>query len=96
MSNETSSIIRNPERAVIRNHQLSLEDALEVTITDLLRDQDDKGTSVSKADLILIFALYEGGIKEFYKLYKDYVLAGQKKNYFAIDKPHWFLKKLCD
>lgn len=79
----------------IRHHQIEIEHAAELQVTDLLKE-DDNNVAISKADLILIFALYRGGIIEFFELYKSYVVECQRKRWRACDKPHWYLKRLCD
>lgn len=82
----------------IRHHQIEIEKAMELQITDLLKEgQDERDRiSISKADIILIFALYKGGMIEFFELYKNYVADCQRRRWRACDKPHWFLKRLCD
>lgn len=82
----------------IRHHQVEIEKAIELQITDLLKEghEEKDGISISKADIILVFALYKGGLIEFFELYKQYVSECQRRRWRACDKPHWFLKRLCD
>lgn len=82
----------------LRHHQISYDVASRLTITDLLKDKDmdNAGIAISKADIILIYALYTGGIKEFFELYQEYVRMGYEREWFAFSKPHWYLKSLCD
>ena len=55
----------------LRNHQIETDRALELQVTDLLKDSDEERIAISKADIILIFSIYEGGIIEFFNLYKN-------------------------
>ena len=80
----------------LRNHQIETDRALELQVTDLLKDADEERIAISKADLILIFTIYDDGIKEFFKLYKEYVEECKQRRWKAIDKPHWFLKRSID
>ena len=80
----------------LRHHQIYIERADELKVTDLLKDTDEEGIAISKADLILIFTIYDDGIKEFFKLYKEYVEECKQRRWKVIDKPHWFLKRNCD
>ena len=57
----------------LRHHQIYIERADELKVTDLLKDTDEEGIAISKADIILIFSIYEGGIIEFFNLYKKYI-----------------------
>ena len=65
-------------------------------VTDLLKDSDEERIAISKADIILIFSIYEGGIIEFFNLYKKYIMECKQKRWKACDKPHWFLKRSID
>ena len=80
----------------IRHHQIEIDRAMELQVTDLLKDTDEEKIAISKADLILIFSIYEGGVIEFFNLYKDYVNDCRQKRWKAVDKPHWFIKRKCD
>lgn len=80
----------------IRHHQIDIERALELQVTDLLKDKDDEQIAVSKADIILIFSIYEGGIIEFFNLYRKYINDCRQKRFRAVDKPHWMLKRSID
>lgn len=80
----------------LRHHQIYLERAMELQVTDLLKDSDDEQIAISKADIILIFSIYKGGIIEFFELYKSYVNDCRQKRYKAVDKPHWALKRSID
>ena len=80
----------------LRHHQIYIERADELKVTDLLKDTDEEGIAISKADLILIFTIYDDGIKEFFRLYKNYIEECKQRRWRAVDKPHWFLKRNCD
>lgn len=81
----------------LRHHQIYIERAMELQVTDLLKDTDDEeNIAISKADIILIFSIYKGGIIEFFELYKAYVNDCRQKHYRAVDKPHWRLKRSID
>lgn len=80
----------------LRNHQIETDRALELQVTDLLKDSDEERIAISKADIILIFSIYEGGIIEFFNLYKKYIMECKQKRWKACDKPHWFLKRSID
>lgn len=88
--------MENKGQFELRHHQIEIEIALELQVTDLLKDKDDIGIAISKADIILIFSIYKGGIIEFFEIYKNYILDCKQKRFRAVDKPHWFLKRLCD
>ena len=80
----------------LRHHQIYIERADELKVTDLLKDTDEEGIAISKADLILIFTIYDDGIKEFFKLYKKYIEECKQRRWNVIDKPHYFLKRSID
>lgn len=81
----------------IRHHQIEIDLAVELQVTDLLKDEDDENKiAISKADIILIFSIYKGGIIEFFELYKKYVSDCKHRRWRAVDKPHWFLKRSID
>ena len=80
----------------LRHHQVEIDIATELQVTDLLKDKDERGIAISKADLILIFSIYKGGVIEFFEIYKSYVIDCKQKRFRGCDKPHWFLKRLCD
>lgn len=85
----------------IRHHQLPTQEARELQVTDLLKEDRElsnpaDGIALSKADIILIYALYKGGIIEFFELYMEYVRVADKKRWKGCDKPHWFLKRSID
>ena len=84
----------------IRHHQIETERARELKVTDLLKEYEGtpqaERIALSKADIILIYGLYENGVKEFFKLYKEYVEECSGKRYKACDKPHWYLKRSID
>lgn len=79
-----------------RYYQLTIEDALNLKIIDLFQDTDTQGQRfLSRADLILIFYLYEQGLTEFLDDYKNYVIEMQNsKGYKVINKPHYYLKSI--
>jgi len=88
---------QTPKEFEIRHHQVSIERGAELLVTDLLKDEnDEEQIAISKADIILIFSIYEGGIIEFFNLYKKYVNDCKEKRWRACDKPHWFLKRSID
>lgn len=80
----------------VRHHQILTERADELQVTDLFKDTDEEEIAISKADIILIFTIYEDGIKEFFKLYKSYIEDCKQRRWKAVDKPHWFLKRSID
>ncbi|MGL4850961.1 MAG: hypothetical protein ACRC28_18900 [Clostridium sp.] len=80
----------------IRHHQIYIEVAENLKVTDLLRDSNEDGIAISKADIILIFTLFEEGVKEYYRLYMQYVRECKDKRFRAVHKPHWHLKQLID
>lgn len=82
---------------VPRQHQIYVEDALNLTVVDLLNIPNGEYFGyLSKADLILIFTVY-GDLNKFLNSYKEHV---QKMigayNYTVIENPHYFLKKVID
>lgn len=85
------------EEFKLRHHQIYIERAMELQVTDLLKDtDDDENIAISKADIILIFSIYRDGIIEFFELYKNYINDCRQKRYRAVDLPHWFLKRSID
>lgn len=83
----------------IRHHQIETEIAMELQVTDLLKDtkdNDEQQIAISKADIILIFSIYKGGMIEFFELYKQYVADCKQRRYRVVSKPHWMLKRLID
>lgn len=84
----------------IRHHQLEIDQARGLQVTDLLKEAYDESpaerVALSKADIILLYAIYQGGLKEFFQLYKEYVNDSIKRGWRACDKPHWFLKRSID
>lgn len=81
-----------------RYYQIEVEKALELKEIDLLKDEDAQGKKyLSRADLILIFTLYRGGISEFLQEYKEYVNHSKdEKAYVVVNKPHYYLKSVID
>lgn len=79
-----------------RQHQLKVEDALNLRLIDLFTESDDNGHKfLSRADLILIFTLYPNGIEEFLSDYKNYVKTEiETKGYRVVNKPHFYLKNI--
>lgn len=81
-----------------RDYQLYAKDVLGWEIIDLLQDEDTYGHRLlSRADLILIFALYnKNGLEGFYQDYMAY--AQEKYDTFGelgfVQKPHIYLKNL--
>ena len=81
-----------------RDYQVYAREVLEWEVVHLLQDEDVQGHRLlSRADLILIFALYnksglEGFLNEYVKYAKDYI---ERYGVNAvIKKPHYFLKQL--
>lgn len=81
-----------------RDYQIYAKDSLEWEVIDLLQDEDVQGYRLlSRADLILIFSLYnktglEGFLDEYIKYAKEYI--GKYGENAVILKPHLFLKQL--
>lgn len=81
-----------------RDYQLFAKDVLGWEVIDLLQDEDTNGYRIlSRADLILIFALYnKSGLEGFLNEYLNY--ANEKYERYGeqaiILKPHNFLKNL--
>lgn len=78
-----------------RQHQIYVEEALNLTVVDLLNMPNGEYFGfLSKADLILIFTVF-GDLNSFLKAYKEDV---QKivdtYNYSVVANPHYFLKKV--
>lgn len=84
----------------IRHHQMEIDQARDLAVTDMLKENSDETPAdriaLSKADIILIYAIYQGGLKDFYVQYKSYVEECMKRRWKACDKPHWFLKRAID
>ena len=93
MENTVKPIYTN---IVPKNYQLTVEDARSLRLIDLFTDTDSCGYKhLSRSDLIIIYALYENGLNDFFKDYKKYVEeCVSKKNYKVVQKPHYFLKNL--
>lgn len=86
---------RNPYELPIvpRQHQIKVEEARELRLIDLFIDEGNHEKQLSRADLILIYSLYEDGLKEFLDDYFDYVEREvDTKGYKVVNKPHFYLK----
>lgn len=79
-----------------RYYQIRVEEALNFNMVDLFKDEGEGGNKLlSRADLLLIFTIFKGGIEEFLNEYKKYVIEEKdKKGYVVVQKPHFFLKNL--
>ena len=88
------------ERLVIetRPHQIEVAKALKLQPIDLLKDEDFQGRKLlSRADIILIFTLYTGGLDQFLEEYKEYIRnENEEKGYKFVKKPHDYLKSTID
>lgn len=88
------------ERTIIeaRPHQIEFEKALDLQPIDLFKDEDTQGRKLlSRADLILIYALYDGGLNQFLDEYKQYAKNENiEKGYKVVKKPHYYLKGIID
>jgi hypothetical protein len=78
-----------------RQHQIKVEDARNLRLIDLFKDEVNGDKHLSRADLILIYTLYPNGLEEFLDDYLDYVEREvEEKGYKVINKPHYFLKNI--
>lgn len=79
-----------------RPYQIATEDALKLRVIDLFQDEDAQGYRLlSRADIILIFTLYKGGMEEFLEDYLKYVeMLRDERGYRFVPKPHHYLKNL--
>lgn len=81
-----------------RDYQIYAKEALSWEVVDLLQDEDTQGHRLlSRADIILIFALYnksglEGFLNEYIKYANEYI--GRYGEGAVILKPHHYLKNL--
>lgn len=81
-----------------RDYQIYAREVLEWEVINLLQDEDTQGHRLlSRADLILIFALYnktglEGFLNEYLKYSKEYI--ERYGEGAVILKPHHYLKNL--
>ena len=80
---------------VPRQHQIKVEDAKNLRLIDLFIDEYNNEKQLSRADLILIYTLYDNGLEEFLNDYWDYVDHEiETKGYKVVNKPHYFLKSI--
>ena len=95
------SVIFDEEKKVEqkpRDYQIFATSALNWEVIDLLQDEDIQGYRLlSRADLILIFALYnksglEGFLNEYIRYAKEYI--SRYGEQAIILKPHHYLKQL--
>lgn len=78
-----------------RNHQIKVEDARNLRLIDLFKDEVNVEKYLSRADLILIYTLYPDGLEEFLDDYLDYVENEvDTKGYKVVNKPHYYLKSI--
>lgn len=81
-----------------RDYQIYAKEALEWEVVDLLQDEDVQGHRLlSRADIILIFALYnksglEGFLNEYIKYANEFI--DKYGENAVIKKPHHYLKQL--
>ena len=81
-----------------RDYQIYAKEALNWEVIDLLQDEDVQGHRLlSRADLILIFALYsksglEGFLNEYIKYANEFIERYGENA--VIKKPHHYLKQL--
>ncbi|GAA0071782.1 hypothetical protein UT300003_33070 [Clostridium sardiniense] len=80
-----------------RNYQIRVEDALNLKPYELMSSGDDGRVHISKADIILIYTMFKGGIMEFYDNYISFVNEMiREKGYVVVPRPHYFLKNIID
>lgn len=81
-----------------RDYQIYAREALDWEVIDLLQDEDAQGHRIlSRADLILIFALYnKSGLEGFLETYLKYAkeMVDRYGENAIIIKPHNYLKNL--
>ncbi|MGV3076405.1 hypothetical protein ACEE21_15100 [Clostridium baratii] len=86
------------ESLMPRDSQIYAKDVIDWEIINLLQDEDSQGHKLlSRADIILIYALYnksglEGFLNEYIEYAKKY--ADTYGVYAVIKKPHYYLKGL--
>lgn len=87
---------RNFEVPIVpRQHQIKIEDAKNLRLIDLFIDEYNNEKQLSRADLILIYTLYDNGLEDFLNDYWDYVdNEVSTKGYKVVNKPHYFLKSI--
>ena len=80
-----------------RPTQITIEEALNLTPIDLLRDEDQAGRKLlSRADIILVYTFFDD-LKDFLKKYQDDAREGKNQyGYKYCYKPHFYLKNLID
>lgn len=78
-----------------RPHQIKVEDARRLRLIDLFIDENNHEKQLSRADLILIYTLYDNGLNDFFNDYLDYVENEvDTKGYKVVNKPHFYLKSI--
>lgn len=75
----------------LRTNQMYTADAMTLTIFDMVKEQERSKNTLSKADIILICAVY-GNLQEFHKYYIDYVNDCARRDYIYCQPPHYYLK----
>lgn len=73
-----------------RHSQEETDKLKSLELVDLL---GHNGYGLSKADIVLIYSLYND-LREFYNIYMKSVQYAINNNYKYSYKPHWFLKKI--
>lgn len=95
MENTSSSYAadkaHSTEAFTLRANQMFTEDALKLTLVDMIKEQERNKNTLSKADIILICAVY-GSLQEFYRVYIGYVMECVECKYIYCQPPHYFLK----
>lgn len=80
---------------VPRNHQIKVEDARKLRIVDLFAEEYNGEKQLSRADLILIYTVYDEGLQDFLYEYLEYVEKEvETKGYKVVNKPHFYLKSI--
>lgn len=78
-----------------RYYQLPIEEALNLNVIDLFKDNHNDKRLISRADIILIYTLYNNDLNDFLEQYKSHVLILNKdRGYKFVPKPHYYLKDI--
>lgn len=79
------------ETFVLRANQMFTDDAIKLTVADMVKEQERSKNTLSKADIILIFAVY-GSLQEFYRVYREYLKECVDNKFKYCQPPHYYLK----
>lgn len=79
------------ETFTLRANQMYTADAVKLTLADMVKEQERSKNTLSKADIILICAVY-GSLQEFYRVYRDYLSECVDNNFLYCQPPHYYLK----